>query len=136
MGIWLILAAAVALLILFLRVNRRDRLEIDRLLGGNGQDEEVLQAKLEQAWQVYQEALAARDRDLAQKLGQAYYACKTDYEYLTTPPIPLPAEGSLDQAEKLKIQGDIERDNAALRLRLQARNERLLHEDLDGLAIG
>jgi len=136
MGIWLILAAAVALLILFLRVNRRDRQEIDRLLGGNGKDEEVLQAKLEQAWQVYQEALAARDKDLALKLGQAYYACKTDYEYLITPPIPLPSEGRLDPAEKRKIAGDIERDNAALRLRLQARNERLLHEDLKGLALG
>lgn len=126
----LVVLAAVAMLIFILRVNRRDRQEIEALVDENGRQEEILLAKMEQARGDYDQALAGGDQDLALKLGTAYYASKTEYEYWSAPPIPFPDDPRMAPEERRRIEGEIERDNSALRHQLQARNEQLLEHDL------
>ena len=125
-----VVLAAVAMLIFVLRVNRRDRREIEALVQENGRQEAALVARLEQARADYDQALQGGDRDLARRLGETYYARKTDYEYWAAPPIPMPDDQPLSPEERRQRERDIERDNAALRSGLQTANARLLEQDL------
>jgi hypothetical protein len=130
----LVLAIAVAMLVFVLWVNRRDYREIETLVQANGQEEEALLARLEQARADYERALKSGDATAALRLGKAYYASKTDYEYWFAPPIPLPDDQKLDPAEREKREREITQDNAALKRRLEERNERLLEADLKGMS--
>lgn len=126
----LVVLAAIALLLFVLRVNRRDRQEIEGLVQENGRQENDLVARLDQARVDYEQALRGGDRDQAQTLGTVYYQRKTDYEYWAAPPLPLPDDRHLTSEERQRQEQEIERDNAALRSDLQARNEQLLEQDL------
>ena len=130
LAVALVVLAAVAMLIFVLRVNRRDRQEIDALVQENGRQEEALLARMAQAEADYQRALRGGDRDQARRLGTVYYSHKTDYEYWAAPPLPLPDDQHMTTEERQRQEGEIERDNAALRSRLQARNDQLLEQDL------
>ena len=125
-----VVLAAVAMLIFVLRVNRRDRREIEALVQENGRQEADLVTRLEQARAAYDQALQGGDRDQARRLGETYYACKTDYDFWAAPPMPLPDDQPLSPEERRQREEAIERDNAALRSRLQAENARLLEQDL------
>ena len=130
LAVAVVVVAEVAMLIFDLRVNRRDRQEIDALVQENGRQEEALLARMAQAETDYQQALRGGDRDQALRLGTVYYHRKTDYEYWAAPPLPLPDHRHMTLEERQRQEQEIERDNAALRSDLQARNDQLLEQDL------
>ncbi len=123
----------IALLAIIIRVNRRDRKDVEVFaLESQSQVQERLE-RLTKSEQVYKEALKGADIAKAQKLGRDYYKEKTDYEYWESAVDPYWDMENMSQDKSLKISKDIKISNSRLRKTLTAKNDRALAIDIKAM---
>lgn len=123
----------IALLAIIIRVNRRDRKDVEVFaLESQSQVQERLE-RLTKSEQIYKEALKGADIAKAQKLGRDYYTEKTDYEYWESAVDPYWDMENMSQDKSLKISKDIKISNSRLRKTLTAKNDRALAIDIKAM---
>ncbi|MBK8637796.1 MAG: hypothetical protein IPN92_05720 [Chromatiaceae bacterium] len=127
----LIILLVIALLVVIVFINRKDRKDIEAFVLEGGVKERL--EKLMKSEEEYKNALRNSDKDRARDLGRKYYKEKTDYEYWEAAVEPCWDMENVSENEKYRINKEIKNRNLKLRKSIVAKNDRALACDMKAM---
>jgi hypothetical protein len=127
----LIILLVIALLVVIIFINRKDRKDIDAFVIEGGAKERL--ETLIKSEEEYKNALRNSDKHRARELGRKYYKEKIDYEYWEAAVEPCWDMENVGESEKYRINKEIKNNNLKLRKSIVVKNDRALAHDMEAM---
>ncbi|MGB4334867.1 MAG: hypothetical protein WBJ41_08530 [Chromatiaceae bacterium] len=127
-----IILLVIALLVVIIFINRKDRKDIEAFVIEGGAKERL--EKLIKSEEEYKNALRNSDKHRARELGRKYYKEKIDYEYWEAAVEPCWDMENVGENEKYRINKELKNNKLKLRKSIVVKNDRALACDMKAMS--